>query len=78
MLGIDPLYLANEGTMVVIAPETEAEKLIHALRREKYSAGAAVIGRITEEDRGLVIMNTEIGTRTILPQPGGELLPRIC
>lgn len=78
MLGIDPLYLANEGTMVVIAPESEAEKLIEVLHKGNDSAGAAVIGRITEEDPGLVIMNTEIGTRTMLPQPGGELLPRIC
>lgn len=78
MLGIDPLYLANEGTMVVIAPESEAEKLLDVLHKGSYSAGAAVIGRITEEDPGLVIMNTELGTRTMLPQPGGELLPRIC
>lgn len=78
MLGIDPLYLANEGTMVVIAPESEAEKLLEALHKGPYSKNAAVIGRITEENAGLVIMNTEIGTQTMLPQPGGELLPRIC
>ena len=78
MLGIDPLYLANEGTMVVMAPESEAEGLLEALRKGPYSANAAVIGRITEENAGLVIMNTEIGLQTMLPQPGGELLPRIC
>lgn len=78
MLGIDPLYLANEGTMVVIAPEKEADGLIETLRRGPYSSNAAVIGRITEENPGLVIMNTEIGLQTMLPQPGGELLPRIC
>ena len=49
MLGIDPLYLANEGTMVVMAPESEAEGLLEALRKGPYSANAAVIGRITEE-----------------------------
>ena len=78
MLGIDPLYLANEGTMVVIAPEEEAEGLLETLHRGPYSAGAAVIGRITEENAGMVIVNTELGLQTMLPQPGGELLPRIC
>lgn len=78
MLGLDPLYLANEGTMVVIAPEKEADRLIETLHKGKYSKNAAVIGRITEENAGRVIMNTEIGTQTMLPQPGGELLPRIC
>ena len=78
MLGIDPLYLANEGTMVVIAPESEAEKLLETLHRGPYSSNAAVIGRITEENAGMVILNTELGLQTMLPQPGGELLPRIC
>ncbi|MDY2670202.1 MAG: hydrogenase expression/formation protein HypE [Anaerovoracaceae bacterium] len=78
MLGLDPLYLANEGTMVVIAPESEAEALLKTLHEGKYSKNAAVIGRITEENAGRVVLNTEIGTQTLLPQPGGELLPRIC
>ena len=78
MLGIDPLYLANEGTMVVIAPESEAEKLLETLHRGPYSSNAAMIGRITGENAGMVILNTELGLQTMLPQPGGELLPRIC
>ncbi len=78
MLGLDPLYLANEGTLVVIAPEEEAGVLLETLHRGRYSADAAVIGRITEENAGRVILDTEIGTKTLLPQPGGELLPRIC
>ncbi|MCC8142452.1 MAG: hydrogenase expression/formation protein HypE [Lachnospiraceae bacterium] len=78
MLGLDPLYLANEGTMVVIAPKDEAERLIGALHREKYSAQAAVIGEVTETMPKKVMVTTEIGSEVILPQPGGELLPRIC
>ncbi len=78
MLGLDPLYLANEGTLVVIAPREHAEDLVATLREGPYSAGAAIIGEITEADAGRVILNTEIGTQTLLPQPGGELLPRIC
>ena len=52
MLGLDPLYLANEGTMVVIAPKEEAGKLLESLRAGKYTANAAVIGEITEENAG--------------------------
>lgn len=78
MLGLDPLYLANEGTLVVIAPKDKAEVLLEVLHKGKYSARAAVIGEITEENAGKVVMTTEIGAQTLLPQPGGELLPRIC
>jgi len=78
LLGLDPLYLANEGTLVVIAPEEESEKILDALHKDQYGQKAAVIGRITEENKGSVVMTTEIGSKTLLPQPGGELLPRIC
>lgn len=78
MLGLDPLYLANEGTMVVIAPGTEAEKLLAVLRNGEYSKNAAIIGEITDSLPGKVTVTTQIGAEVILPQPGGELLPRIC
>lgn len=78
MLGLDPLYLANEGTLVVIAPKEIAPALVETLHTGKYSKNAAIIGEITEENPGKVVMTTEIGAETLLPQPGGELLPRIC
>lgn len=78
MLGLEPLYLACEGRLVVIAPAEEAPALVDALRACPHSGGAAVIGRVTDEKPGWVVMNTEVGTQTLLPQPGGELLPRIC
>ncbi len=78
MLGLDPLYLANEGTMVVIAPRSKAEGLLGVLRQGKYSSRAAIIGEVTDAMPGRVTMTTEIGAEVILPQPGGELLPRIC
>lgn len=78
MLGLEPLYLACEGRLVVIAPKEKAPALVEALKQQPYSQGAAVIGEITEEQPGWVVMKTEIGTETLLPQPGGELLPRIC
>jgi len=78
MLGLEPLYLACEGRLVVIAPEEHAEALVEALRSCPDSQGAAIIGTITDDRPGWVVMKTEIGAETLLPQPGGELLPRIC
>lgn len=78
MLGLEPLYLACEGRLVIVAPKAAAPKLMEALRKGKYSQNAAIIGEITAENPGRVIMTTEIGAQTVLPQPGGELLPRIC
>lgn len=78
MLGLEPLYLACEGRLVIVAPQEEAPRLLEVLRKGKYSQGAAIIGEITVENPGRVIMTTEIGAQTVLPQPGGELLPRIC
>ncbi|HAH62292.1 MAG TPA: hydrogenase expression/formation protein HypE [Treponema sp.] len=78
MLGLEPLYLACEGRMVIFAPEPEAPAILEVLRRGKYSEKAAVIGKVISDYAGRVIVNTEIGSQTMLPQPGGELLPRIC
>lgn len=78
MLGLEPLYLACEGRLVIVTPKEEADKVLEVLRKGKYSQNAAIIGEITAENPGRVVMTTEIGAQTVLPQPGGELLPRIC
>lgn len=78
MLGLEPLYLACEGRLVIIAPEAEADKLLDVLHSQPSSKDAAIIGRVSAEHQGRVILNTEIGAKTILSQPAGELLPRIC
>ena len=78
MLGLEPLYLACEGRLVIVAPQDKAEALVEKLRQGKYTENAAIIGRVTEENAGKVVMLTEVGSQTLLPQPGGELLPRIC
>ena len=78
MLGLEPLYLACEGRLVVFAPAEHAESLVEALRKVKNSEAAQIIGEVTAELQGKVVMKTEIGTETLLPAPGGELLPRIC
>ena len=78
MLGFEPLYLACEGRLVVFAPAEHAEEIVSALRKVKNSEAAQIIGEVTDELPGRVVMKTEIGTETLLPAPGGELLPRIC
>ena len=78
MLGLEPLYLACEGRMVIMAPKAEAGKIVEVLHKCPYSQNAAIIGEVTAEQPGKVVMTTEIGTQALLPQPGGELLPRIC
>lgn len=78
MLGLEPLYLACEGRLVVFAPADQADALVKELRKGKYSGGAAVIGEVTEDMPGRVRVRTELGSETLLPPPGGELLPRIC
>ena len=78
MLGLEPLYLACEGRLVVFAPGKAAPAIVEALRRCPYSKNAAIIGEVTSDMPGKVVMKTAIGSQSLLPQPGGELLPRIC
>ncbi len=78
MLGLEPLYLACEGRLVIFAPAEYADELVEVLRKGKYSSEAAVIGEVTEDMPGRVRVRTAIGSETLLPPPGGELLPRIC
>ena len=78
MLGLEPLYLACEGRLVIMAPKEEADAIVETLHKCPYSADAAIIGEVIAEEPGRVVMETELGTQALLPQPGGELLPRIC
>ncbi|MBQ1598886.1 MAG: hydrogenase expression/formation protein HypE, partial [Lachnospiraceae bacterium] len=78
MLGLEPLYLACEGRLVMFVPEEKADQVIEILKGQKYTEGASIIGHVTEDMAGHVVMTTEIGAQTLLPEPGNELLPRIC
>ncbi len=78
MLGLDPLYLANEGKVIaVVAPEA-AGRVLETMRSLPEGQGAVVIGRVTESDRGLVLLETELGATRIMTMLEGEPLPRIC
>ena len=78
MLGLEPLYLACEGRLVIMAPQDKAQALLDVLHQGPYSKDAAIIGTVTDTQKGRVVVRTEIGAETLLPPPGGELLPRIC
>lgn len=76
LLGLEPLYLACEGRMVVVVPQEKAEDILEVLKEKNEMA--AIIGEVTEENIGKVVVHTDFGGQTLLPEPSGELLPRIC
>lgn len=78
LLGLDPLYLANEGKAIIIAAPEVAADLIKQLSREPLGEKAAVIGEVTSENQGLVSIRNQNGGERVLPMGSGELLPRIC
>ena len=78
MLGLEPLYLACEGRLVIFAPKEHAQSIVDTLKKLPYSGEAAIIGEVIADPVGKVVVTTEIGAKTMLPPPGGELLPRIC
>ncbi len=78
MLGLDPLYVANEGKLVAFVPPTHAEKVLAAMRAHPLGAQAACIGQVTAEHPGMVTARTGIGGRRVVDMQVGELLPRIC
>lgn len=75
MLGLEPLYLACEGRLVIVAPECEAPAILDALHQQPYSRDAAVIGQVTAEQPGRVVLRTEIGAETMLLPPGENCCP---
>lgn len=78
LLGLDPLYLANEGKIVCVVPEAEAGAALSAMRTHALGADAAVIGRMTDRSPGRVVMHTGFGGRRIVDMLIGDQLPRIC
>lgn len=79
MLGLDPLYMANEGKMVIIVPAQEADKVVNALRQEKHGKHSAIIGEVVSEHPKKVICQTITGGGRIVDMlQGGDILPRIC
>ena len=78
MLGFDPLYIANEGKLIVIVPAEEASQALACLRQNLYGQNAARIGQVRPDPMGRVLLHTQIGGTRILDLLAGEMLPRIC
>ena len=78
LLGFDPLYIANEGKLIVIVPEAEVEAVLSAMKNTKYGENCCLIGEVVEKYPGRVFMKTTLGTTRILDMMAGEMLPRIC
>jgi hydrogenase expression/formation protein HypE len=78
ILGLDPLYLANEGKIVAVVPPGEADAALRAMQAHPFGRDACTIGRVEAGERGRVTMNTVFGGRRIVDMLVGEQLPRIC
>jgi hydrogenase expression/formation protein HypE len=78
MLGFDPLYVANEGKLLAIVEEQQAEIVLQAMRAERYGEEAALIGTVAAQPAGRVLMKTLLGSHRIVDELSGEMLPRIC
>lgn len=78
LLGMDPLYMANEGKMIIIIPESEVEKVLEALKKEKYGIDSRVIGEVVNAPAKRVTMKTMTGGSRIIDMLVGDQLPRIC
>ena len=77
-LGLDPLYVANEGKLVAICAENDAEKLLSAMHKHPLGAQAAIIGSVHEDPQHFVQMATALGGKRIVDWLTGDQLPRIC
>ena len=78
LLGLDPIYIANEGKLVTIVDHTDADAVLARMKQNNYGRDAAIIGEIINDYAGKVIMKTKLGPSRIVDMLSGELLPRIC
>jgi hydrogenase expression/formation protein HypE len=78
LLGLDPLYVANEGRFVAIVPARQAEAALAVMRQHEAASRAAHIGMVTDRDASMVVLRTVVGTHRVLDLLSGEQLPRIC
>lgn len=78
ILGLDPLYVANEGKLIAVVAAQDANKILERLRANKYGREAAVIGEVVADHPGTVLLRSTVGGRRIIPMLAGEQLPRIC
>ena len=78
VLGIDPLYVANEGKLIAIAEPSAADEIAAAMQAHPLGRAAVIIGEAVADHPGIVTMETGLGVSRIVDMPVGEQLPRIC
>lgn len=78
MLGLDPLYIANEGKLIAVVPSDAANKVLAAMRDHPLGSGSCIIGEIVDDHPGMVVMKTRVGGTRVVDMLSGEQLPRIC
>jgi hydrogenase expression/formation protein HypE len=78
MLGLDPLYVANEGKLIAVAPPEDADRLLGVMRGNPLGQSAAIIGEIVARPAGLVLLRSLVGGERVVTMLAGEQLPRIC
>lgn len=78
MLGLDPLYVANEGKLVAFVPRQHADAVLAAMHRHPLGGGAAIIGECVDDHPGMTVATTTFGATRVVDTPLGEQLPRIC
>ena len=78
MLGLDPLYVANEGKLIAVVPPEDADRLVEVMRAHPLGRDAAIIGEVVAEHPGMVTLRSLIGGERVVTMLAGEQLPRIC
>jgi hydrogenase expression/formation protein HypE len=78
MLGLDPLYIANEGKLMAVVPANDAERVLQAMREHHLGKNAALVGEVMAENPELVILRSVVGGERVVQMLAGEQLPRIC
>jgi hydrogenase expression/formation protein HypE len=78
MLGLDPLYVANEGKLIAVVPQEAATQVLEAMRAHPLGRNAALIGTVIADHPGTVILRSRIGGERVVSMLSGEQLPRIC
>ncbi|MBA2356379.1 MAG: hydrogenase expression/formation protein HypE [Luteitalea sp.] len=78
ILGLDPLYVANEGKLIAVVPRHRADLLLEVMRAHPLGANAALVGEVVDEHPGMVVLRSRIGGERVVTMLAGEQLPRIC
>lgn len=78
ILGLDPLYVANEGKLLAFVPPDESDRVLSAMKSHPLGKDSVMIGEVVKEHPGTVVLHTRIGGSRVVDMLSGEQLPRIC